>query len=372
MNYEAILPGLETPSVLVDLAKVSANIQKMQAICDEAGVALRPHIKTHKMKQLAQMQLAAGAKGITCAKISEAEVMAEGGCEDIFIAYPLVGDFRVARAVTLAQKIRRLILAVDSIEGAQALEAAAAAVSITLEVRMEVETGANRTGVRSAKMIETAKAVAAMPHLNLTGIYTFKSLSLAGGFTVDNAAAGAEEAQMMDDAAKALREAGIDIREVSGGSSPTGPWVARSGKVDEVRPGTYIFKDYILWKEGVALPEEIAAFVVATVVSTPCDEYAVIDGGTKVFPTDIMLNEAPYFYEGYAKVVDNDDLCLTRVNEEHGMLTSKCGKTGLKVGQKLLLYPGHVCTTINLRNEVYLLDENGVHRQKVDARGMSV
>ena len=107
-------------------------------------------------------------------------------------------------------------------------------------------------------------------------------------------------------------------------------------------------------------------------MGTPWDSYAVIDGGTKVFPTDILLNEAPYYYEGYAKVVGNDDLLLTRVNEEHGMLMSKKGKTNLKVGDRLLLYPGHVCTTINLRNEVYIIDEHSIRCQKVDARGMSV
>ncbi len=370
--YEKILPQLETPSVLIDLQKVQANIDAMQKLCDDANIALRPHIKTHKMKELARMQLAAGAKGITCAKISEAEVMAEGGCEDIFIAYPLVGDFRIQRAIALAKKTKRLILAVDSVEGAAALSAAAQKEALELEVRLEIETGANRTGVRSERLLDTAKAVAAMPNLRLTGIYTFKSMALLTGATVDNAAAGAEEGALMAQAAHQLRQEGIPIQEISGGSSPTAPWVVGTGQVDEVRPGTYIFKDSTLWKQGAAKLEEIAAFVVVTVVSIPCGQYAVIDGGTKVFPTDIQLNRAPYYHEGYAKVVGSDDLVLTRVNEEHGMLYSKSGQTGLKVGQKLLLYPGHVCTTINLRNEVYILDNGRLRRAKVDARGMSV
>lgn len=366
------LNELETPCVVIDLQKANQNIQKMQEVCNEAQVALRPHIKTHKMQCFAKLQLAAGAKGITCAKISEAEVMADGGCEDIFIAYPLVGALRIKRAVVLAKRIQRLIIAVDSIEGAQALDVAANEAGIQFEVRLEVETGANRTGVRKPRLIETAQAIKQMKGIKLTGIYTFKSLSLLEGATTENAKAAAEEGVLLAEAVKTLESIAITGLEVSGGSSPTGPWVANTGQVTEIRPGTYIFKDCILWKEGVATLDEIAAFVVATVVSTPCDSYAVIDGGTKVFPTDILLNEAPYYYEGYAKVVGNDDLILTRVNEEHGMLMSKKGKTNLKVGDRLLLYPGHVCTTINLRNEVYIIDEHSIRCQKVDARGMSV
>lgn len=370
--YESFLPCLETPCILIDLHKVRDNINKMQKICDDTGVALRPHVKTHKIAELARMQLDAGAKGITCAKVSEAEIMADGGCTDIFIAYPLVGDFRVARAIALAKRVERLILAVDSLEGATALSLAAQSAKLVLEVRLEVETGACRTGLRGDGLVETALEIQALPGLRLTGVYTFKSLNLDNAPTADNAAAGNQEAKQLSEITQTLRDAGVSISEVSGGSSPTGEWVAKSGQVTEIRPGTYIFKDCILWKEGVAELDEIAAYVVATVVSTPELGYAVIDGGTKVFPTDIVLNRAPYFYEGYAKVVGNDDLMLTRVNEEHGMLYSKRGNTGLTVGQKLLLYPGHVCTTINLRNDVYVVDKNSLRRIKVDARGMSV
>lgn len=371
--YEQILSQLETPSILIDLNKTKANIQKMQETCDRCKVALRPHIKTHKMVRFAKMQLEAGAKGITCAKVSEAEVMADGGCDDIFIAYPLVGDFRIERAIKLNQKISRLILAVDSLEGASALSDAAKKQGITFEVRLEVETGANRTGVRHDHLIETAKKIDELSNLKLTGIYTFKSLSMYdGSATTDNTAAGEQEGELLKQIATELKANGIEIEEISGGSSPTGKWVAQSGNVTEIRPGTYIFKDCILWKEGVAELDELSAFVVATVVSTPCKEYAVIDGGTKVFPTDILLNQAPYYYESYANVVGNDDLILTRINEEHGMLKSKSGNTGLKVGEKLLLYPGHICTTVNLRNDVYLTDGKTVKKQTVDARGMSV
>lgn len=371
--YDSILTQLETPSVLIDLNKTQQNINSMQEQCDRCHVALRPHIKTHKMQYFAKKQLDQGAKGITCAKISEAEVMGAGGCEDIFIAYPLVGEFRIQRALDLQKKIKRLILAVDSLEGATALNNAAKTHKIRFEVRLEVDTGANRTGVREQSRIQLAMKIHQLSNLDLTGIYTFKSLAMYDGTTTtDNALAGVQEGQLLAQIAGELKQHGIKIKEISGGSSPTGKWVAESGGVTEIRPGTYIFKDCMLWKEGVAQLEELSAFVVATVVSTPCKKYAVIDGGSKVFPTDILLNQAPYFYEGYAKVVGNDDLILTRVNEEHGMLQSKSKDTKLTVGQKIMLYPGHICTTINLRNYVYLTDGKTVKKQLVDARGMSV
>ena len=137
----------ETPCLVVDVEKARENVARMQREVSACGCRLRPHIKTHKMPFFAQMQLEAGASGITCAKVSEAEVMAQGGAEDIFIAYPMVGEFRIRRALALKKQVKRLILAVDSLEGAKALSQAAQEAGEALEVRLEVDTGAKRTGV---------------------------------------------------------------------------------------------------------------------------------------------------------------------------------------------------------------------------------
>ena len=369
---EALAGQLETPCIVIDTQKALRNIHEMQSAADHCGCMLLPHVKTHKMPLFASMQLAAGAKGITCAKVSEAEVMAQGGAKDIFIAYPMVGDFRIRRALALAARVKRLILAVDSLESALALDQAARAAGLVLEVRLEIDTGAKRTGVRKEESVSLAKAVAALPGLRLTGIYTFKSLILQGSPTEDNRAAAIEEGELMAALAAAIREAGVPIRDVSAGSTPTGVLVAETGLVNEIRPGTYIFKDYMLCKEGVAQPEDIAARIYATVVSTPSEEYAVIDGGTKTFPMDIPLDAPPYYYPGYALVEGREDLQLRRLNEEHGMLTSTTGKTGLRVGQKLALLPIHICTAINLQNHVYLYEEGSLRTQRVEARGMLV
>ena len=164
----------------------------------------------------------------------------------------------------------------------------------------------------------------------------------------------------------------MPIVDVSAGSSPTGAAVARTGKVNEIRPGTYIFKDQLLCNEKVAVPDEIAVRYVATVVSTQHDDYAVIDGGSKAFATDIPLECAPHFYHGYAKVEGEPNLCLARMNEEHGILTAENGHTGLKVGDILTLIPIHVCTAINQQNSVYLLENGNLSKVPVAARGMTV
>ena len=367
------LESLETPCIVIDVAQAKRNIEAMQRACDKRGVALRPHVKTHKIVRFARMQVEAGASGITCCKVSEAEVMADGGLRDIFIAYPMVGAFRARRAIALSRRVDRLILAVDSSEGAKALDEAAREAGVTLEVRLEVDTGAKRTGAARAKAAALAREIAEQrKNLRLTGIYTFKSLILNDAPTRDNAAAGAEEGRLMAEAAESIRAAGVDIRDISAGSTPTGLTVADTGLVTEIRPGTYIFKDVMLTKENAGTLDEVAAHMFATVVSVPEGKYAVIDGGTKTYPMDITPMKPPENYPGYAYVVGREDLHLLRMNEEHGMITCDGPEIGLSVGQKIELLPIHVCPAINMQNEVYLLENGELTRQRVDARGMLV
>ena len=368
----AQLALLETPCMVIDVEQAQKNILKMQKIADKYGCRLRPHIKTHKMPLFAHKQISAGAGGITCAKVSEAEVMAEGGIGDIFIAYPLVGDFRIQRAIKLSGKVSRLILAVDSLEGAKTLNRAAQEANVVLEVRLEIDTGLKRTGVAGDNAAALAVAVSRMKHLKLTGIYTFKGLIYHNEPTMESRMAGVEEGLLMHEFFTQITKAGVPLEDVSAGSSPTGEEVAKTGLVNEIRPGTYIFNDYMLYKENAAELNEIAVRFYATVVSTPAPDYAVIDGGTKTFPTDVQLNAPPAFYPGYAIVEGREDLRLSRMNEEHGIITGMSGKTGLSVGEKIALIPIHVCTAINMQNSVYLLENGSLAGQKVEARGMLV
>ena len=368
---EQHVAGLETPCLVIDVEQARRNIAEMQRQADSANVALRPHIKTHKMPLFARMQIAAGAAGITCAKVSEAEVMADGGIRDIFIAYPMVGNFRIRRVLALKKRIDRLILAVDSMTCAASLDEAAAAAGDILEVRLEIDTGARRTGVPVEKAVALARGVAALSNLRLTGIYTFKSLLYRGQPTTDIELAAQEESVLMETVAGLIEAAGIPLTDVSAGSSPTGLAVARTGKVTEIRPGTYVFGDVMLCRQQLATPDSVAARFYATVVSTAPD-YAVIDGGTKTFPTDVPINVPPMHYPGYAVVVGRDDLRLERMYEEHGIITSTRGDTDLMVGEKIALIPLHICTSVNLQNAVYLFENDVLSVHKVDARGMLV
>jgi len=366
-NY---LDSIQTPSVLIDMEKVKSNLCKIEKISEKYSVKIRPHIKTHKMIEFAKMQMMYGAEGITCAKISEAEVMAKGGIDDIFIAYPIIGDEKIDRVLQLNQILKRLIVGIDSAYGAKALANKAASLNQIVEVRLEVDTGAKRTGVSFDDVVELALEIKKYKNLNLTGIYTFKSLIFNNEPTKDAKLAGKEEGQLLEKIRRKLEQADVNIEEISAGSSPTGEAVASTNLVSEIRPGTNIFNDYMLVKEGVCKEEDIAAYIVATVVSTPNESYAVIDGGNKAISTDMVLNVAPYYHDTYAKVVGRDDLIIRRLNEEHGIIESKTGKTNLKIGEKILLYPGHVCTTINLYNNLYIVENDMVRKEKIDARGM--
>ena len=365
-----MISKLETPCLVIDMDQTRKNIENMQKAVSSQGCKLRPHIKTHKMVDIARLQMECGASGICCSKVSEAEIMANGGCDDIFIAYPIIGYPRIRKALELSHRVKRLILSIDSEEGADMLERAAAIDDSIIEVRLEIDTGLGRTGVPVQKAIGLAEKICRMSHLRLTGIYTFKGLVIDGQPTDDNEAAARDEALIMNSVAMEMKNRGIHIDDISAGSTPTGIQAASTGLVTEVRPGTYVFKDYMIVKENAGSFDDISIRFYSTVVSTNHKNYAVIDGGSKCFPTDVVPFKPPYYYPGYAVIEDRPDLSLSRLYEEHGIIESAEGDTGLSVGQVITLIPNHVCTAINLQNWVYFYENGTLSKHIVDARGM--
>src|ERR671914_2791831 len=355
-----------TPYLLIDGQKMERNIQKMAHVVRENGVALRPHVKTHKIPGIARDQVEAGASGITVAKLSEAEVMADGGIEDIFIAYPLVTEAKIRQAIRLDERVR-LIVGVDSLEGARRLSAVAQ--DQTLEVRLEVDTGLRRTGVPYDEAVGLAGEIEAMSNLDLTGIYTYRGAVLGGSKTLELEKAGLEEGQLMVYLAKMLRERGIGVEDVSVGSTPTAEHVAKVEGVTEIRPGTYVFYDRMQARLGTCSLDECAAVVVCTVVSRPAPNLVIIDGGSKTFATDVGPGGEPLNLEGYGHVVGYPDALLERLTEEHGMLTVDEG-CDLEVGDTLQIIPNHICSTVNLHDVVYFVGEDSsVEETLVAARG---
>jgi len=342
------------------------NLLKMADVASGNGVALRPHVKTHKIPDIAREQLEAGAAGITVAKLSEAEVMADSGIEDIFIAYPLVTEAKIRQAVRLGERVR-LVVGVDSLEGARRLSAVAE--GHTVEVRLEVDTGLRRTGVLHDEAVGLAGEIEGMGNLDLTGIYTYRGAVLGGSKTLELEKAGLEEGQIMVSLADQMREPGIRVDDVSVGSTPTAEYVAKVDGVTEIRPGTYVFYDRMQARLGACSLDECAAVVVCTVVSRPARDLAIIDGGSKTFATDVAPGAEPLNLEGYGHVVGYPDAVLERLTEEHGMLSVNEG-CNLEVGDTLQIIPNHICSTVNLHDEVYLLREDGVVEEtRVAARG---
>lgn len=361
--------AVETPCVLIDAAKMKKNIEEMADLARRNEVALRPHVKTHKVPPIARAQIEAGAAGITVAKVSEAEVMAGAGLEDIFIAYPLVTQAKIRRALALNERVD-LILAVDSIEGARRLSATAKAEGRILTVRLEVDTGLRRTGVPYEEAVEMARKIDGFEGLDLAGIYTYRGAVLDGSPTLDLEQAGLEEGRLMVSLAERMRDEGLRIRDVSVGSTPTARYAARVEGVTEIRPGTYVFYDRMQARLGACSLEDCAAQAVVTVVSRPFEDLAIVDGGSKTFATDVPPGTSPLDLEGFGHVLQYPGAVLERLTEEHGMLRVSSADDDLGVGDTVEIIPNHICSTVNLHDEVYLIEKDGgVEALQVAARG---
>ena len=340
------LDELDTPCLVVDLDRMDRNIQCWQAAVDATGARLRPHVKTHKVPALAHIQLKAGAAGITVAKLGEAEVFAAHGCDDIFVAYPVIGLQKWRRAAELARTIT-LIVGVESEVGARGLSAAAVAAGSTVRVRVEVDLGLARSGVQPADLAALASLVHDLQGIELDGIFTFRSTGYAGAGERTIAEIGREEGERMAALAEELRTAGLPIRSVSAGSTPTALEAARMLGITEVRPGTYIFGDYMLAGRGVIPYADVALSILCTVVSRPSAGTATIDGGSKTFCGD-SIPRGPL--QGYARAAEMEAY-VERMSEEHGVVRLPPGADP-RVGDRLAFYPIHVCTAVNLADEL--------------------
>jgi D-serine deaminase-like pyridoxal phosphate-dependent protein len=362
---------LNTPCLVVDEAQTRTNITHMAKKIKATGCAMRPHIKTHKSPYWARLQIEAGAAGVTVAKLGEAQVMADGGIEDIFMAYPLIGEGKIARAIALSRQVKRFIVAADSLEGAAGLSRAAVEADTVLELRCEVDTGMRRTGMAYDRAPEIIEAIAKLPGLNVTGIFTFRGALLEGKPAHDLEAAGRQEGALMADLAARLGDRGVNIREVSVGSTPTALPCARVPGVTEVRPGTYVYNDAMQIHYGLCDETECSALLAVTVVSRPAPDLAIVDGGVKVFAADAPLNAPPYHFDRYGICLGHPGIKLSRLSEEHGMADLAPGEDPA-IGEVLYFIPNHICTCVNLMDQLWLKKPDGtLEAMAVPGRGKS-
>jgi D-serine deaminase-like pyridoxal phosphate-dependent protein len=358
---------LDTPFVLVDLDAVELNIRTMQDVADRHGVSLRPHAKTHKMSEIARMQIEAGAAGITVAKLGEAEVMVAAGISDILIAYPIVGLPKIERLAKLLP-FARITAAVDSEAGALALAQAGALAGVPVRVRIEVDSGFGRVGVGSAEeALKLARLVANHPWLRLDGLMTFAGQSYDATSREELARTAEREAGTVAAIAARLAAEGLPVLAVSAGSTPSAPYVAGMPGITEIRPGTYVFGDLMQVKLGAHALDRCALTVKTTVVSRPASDRAVIDAGTKVFSSD---GEDSPIGTGRGYVPGRPGITLEWMTEEHGMLRLSPEEQGLAIGDTLEFVPNHCCAVVNLADRLAAVRGTRVeHVWEVSARG---
>lgn len=353
--------GLDTPTVVVDLDRVDERIAAMAAVMRERGVALRPHAKTHKSLEFAHRQLAAGAVGLTVATIGEAEVFADGGVLDLFIAYPVIATGPKAERLRRLADHCTLSVGADSSVGLEALGAAFGGAGAAVSVVIEIDVGGARTGVPPEAAGALARRAVDLG-LSVRGVFTHGGHGYGG--RAERLSAAEDEVTGLTAAAASLRAVGIDEPVVSAGSTPTAELSAH-GSITEERPGTYIFGD----RQQAFLADEAlddtALLVAATVVSHGSGSGFVVDAGAKILAKDV----APYL-AGHGTVVGYPDAVIARVNDHHGVVAMPAGSARPAIGEIVWIAPNHVCPVVNLVDE-YVVARDGriVGRWPVDARG---
>lgn len=351
---------IPTPALVVDLSKLKRNITEMAERARKADLLLRPHIKTHKTPIIAQMQIDAGAVGIACAKLGEAEVMAAAGIDDIFIAYPLVGPDKVDRLLNLASWVPRISTSVDTYAAMRALNAAATERGQRIDVMVEVEAGYRRTGVMSGEplLAFVSEIITSLPGLRYKGL-----MYMAGGTGIyverkKQEACEIAGARIAAEAAAMLRRNGIKSDVISGGSTPGAQFMNAIEGITEYRPGCYVFGDMKYADLGAHTREQMALTILVTVVSVPEvgePDHFVIDAGSKTL-THSTATTTP----GYGTFVQYPELNVAVASEEHGAVHLQRGFQPPPVGTKLEIYPNYVSDVVNLSDQLWVVEGDQV------------
>jgi D-serine deaminase-like pyridoxal phosphate-dependent protein len=332
---------IDTPAVLIDLDRAMANIARAQAHANAHAMKLRPHIKTHKLPFFAKKQVDAGAVGITCQKLGEAEVMADAGLTDIFLPYNILGAAKLARLAALHRRIT-ISVTVDSDVSLAGLAAAFTDRTHALKVLIECDTGMGRCGVQSPdEALALARKIAAAPGLRFGGLMTYP----AAGRQRD-----AEE--WLARAVQQLAAAGIACETVTSGGTPD-LWASGGNKVvTEYRPGTYIYLDRYQVAQGAGTENDCALTVLSTVVSHPTADRAITDAGSKALTSDTLG------MTGFGTLTGHPGALVTGLSEEHGTVT--LNGAALSVGDRVRILPNHACVVSNLFDEVHLISGDKV------------
>ena len=288
----------------------------------------------------------------------------EGGVEDVLLAYPLVGEPKIRRLLALMERAH-VTVAVDTREAALALSEAMAANERLLDLYVEVNTGQDRAGARHGEeAVALARELARMPGVRPVGVMTHEGH--AGASSPEAIAETAFAAgRALVETAEAIRAAGIPIRSVSVGSTPSSPYTPTIPGITEMRPGTYVFNDNNAFRHGRIGPDRCAARIVATVVSRPAPDRAIVDAGSKALAYDPSPS-----HPGHGYVVGHPAAAIARISEEHGVVLLPVGEAGFAVGDRIEIIPNHVCPAVNLTDELLVVRGGRVvDTWRVAARG---
>jgi D-serine deaminase-like pyridoxal phosphate-dependent protein len=342
-----------TPAVVVDLDIVERNIARVQELCDAAGVANRPHIKTHKSPVIASMQRDAGARGITCQKVGEAEVMAEAGHDDILIAYNILGEEKLGRLGRLLSQTK-VTVAADNPTVVAGLPQAAAIAGRDLGVVVECDTGRRRAGVETVEeAVALAKDIASRPGLSFAGFMLYPPENAMG-----------ETQAFLDAATAGIRELGLEPEIVSSGGTPNLLNLGKIKGVTEHRAGTSVFNDRMMLAAGVAQLQDCALTVYATVVSRAGSERGILDSGSKTLTSDTGG------LEGHGLILEHPQAKIARFAEEHGFLDLSGCNDRPNVGDVVRIVPNHVCVVVNMVDRLVTVRGNEIIGElPVAARG---
>jgi len=327
---------LDTPCVTILLDRLESNIACVQRMVTASGKALRPHIKTHKIPSIAAMQIAAGAVGLTCQKLGEAEVFIDAGVtDDILISFNIVGPAKTGRLMDLSERIGRLSVVADSEVVLRGLSDAARSRGRRVPVMIECDTGFGRNGVQTPQAaLDIAMLAARLPGTEFAGLASYPN----------NAP---HTIEFYTDAIALFGKAGLPIPVLSGGGSPALNSLADYPMMTEHRVGTYVYNDVMMVQSGVASWDDCAMQVRATVVSRPTEDRAIIDAGSK------MLTREQFFVTNFGRIVEYPNAALVNMSEEHGMVDLASSPTKPKVGEVVTIVPNHCCVVSNMVDEVY-------------------
>lgn len=354
----------DTPSVLIDLDRLEANLRRTAALAERAGVKLRPHTKTHKSVWIAKKQLEYGASGITVATLGEAEMMAEHGIDDILIAFPIVGKPKLKRLGKLLQKAK-IAISTDSLDVSAALSELGEQLKMTIPLYVDVNTGLNRCGREPGEeTAELVKQIAKLPGVSVRALMTHAGHAYGKSTNEEREEVARQEALGLLETQELLRKQGVEVPEISVGSTPTSKFIDKLSGVTEMRPGAYVFGDSSQLFAGIIAEDECAMRVRATVVSTPRPGMAIIDAGSKTLTSD-QSGHRP----GYGYLPQYPGIVIERLSEEHGHLRVPEG-VELKIGDVVDVIPNHCCTVTNLHHTLVGVRNGQVERMiAVDARG---